>query len=103
VSIAPLYRDGPDGLVAPIYDAIASIQDWGRYGIVLGANFGIILGVIFVAIPFTAPIHTLGVFGTLFVGAVACALMAGGFAVVAGALYRKTRYHVRAFVRVRPL
>lgn len=96
-----MYLDEPDIVIAPIYDAIASVKDWGRYGIVLGANFGIILGAIFVAIPFSAQIPNLGLAGTLVVGAVACALMAGAFAAVAAALYSKTRYHVLSFARVR--
>ncbi len=99
MNVAPTFRDEPDTIIAPLYGAIACVKDWGRCGVILGANFGIILGAVFIAIPFSAEIPRVGLFGTLLVGAIACALMAGAFAGVAAALYSKAS--IPAFVRVR--
>lgn len=63
------------------------VKCWGRRGIFFGGNFGIALGVIFVAIPFSTDILTFGVFGTLLVGAVECAVIGGGFAALGAALF----------------
>jgi hypothetical protein len=72
---------------APVHDVTDSIKSWGRAGIILGANFGLVLGAILVAIPFTTDVLTFGVVGTLLVGAVECAVIAGGFAALGAALF----------------
>lgn len=100
---APGYHDEqrtPHGDLATIANVTFSIRDWGRCGTFLGANVGIVLGAIFVAIPFTADVPALGLFRTLLVGAVSCAVMAGGFAALAAALYSKTRGHGLSFAPV---
>ena len=72
---------------APISDVTASIKSWGRRGIFWGAVFGFVLGAILVAIPLSTDILTFGVVGTLVVAAVECAVIAGGFAALAAALF----------------
>ena len=86
---------------AATFDVTLSIKDWLRCGMFVGANVGIILGAIFVAIPFSAGIPSFGLARTLLVGVFACAVMARGFAVLAAALYSKTRGHVLSFAPVR--
>ncbi len=49
--------------------------------------FGFVLGTIFVAIPLSTNILTFGAAGTLLVAAVECAVIAGGFAALAAALF----------------
>ena len=70
-----------------VHDVTDCVKSWGRRGIFFGANFGLVLGAIFVAIPFSTDVLTFGVIGTLLVGAVECAVLAGGFAALAAALY----------------
>lgn len=77
----------PETTGTPIHDVTASVKSWGRTGIILGANFGIVLGAIFVAIPFSTDVLTFGVFGTLLVGAVECAVIGGAFAASAAAIF----------------
>lgn len=72
---------------APITDVTACIKSWGRRGIFWGAVFGFVLGTILVAIPLSTDILTFGVVGTLLVAAVECAVIAGGFAALAAALF----------------
>lgn len=71
----------------PINDVTDCVKSWGRRGIFFGASFGFIFGAIFVAIPFTSDVLTFGVIGTLLVGAVECAVIAGGFAALAAAIF----------------
>lgn len=71
----------------PVTDVTACVKSWGRRGIVWGAVFGFVLGMILVAIPLSTDILTFGVVGTLLVAAVECAVIAGGFAALAGALF----------------
>ena len=70
-----------------VHDVTDCVKSWGRRGIFFGANFGLVLGAIFVAIPFSTDVLTFGVIGTLLVGSVECAVLAGGFAALAAALY----------------
>jgi hypothetical protein len=95
-----VYRNAPRAPhvdSTPISVTTVCIQDWGRCGTFIGANVGIILGAIFVAIPFTSEIPGIGLFRTLLVGVIACAVMAGGFAALAAVLYSKTHTPVLAF------
>ncbi len=70
-----------------VHDVGDSIKSWGRRGIVSGGLFGFALAAILVAIPLTTDVLTFGTIGTLIVGAVECAVIAGGFAALAAALY----------------
>ena len=72
---------------ASINDVTDCVKSWGRRGIFFGACFGFTFGAIFVAIPFTSDVLTFGVVGTLLVGAVECAVIAGGFAALAAAIF----------------
>lgn len=77
---------------ASFHDVSAMIKSWGRRGIFWGALFGFALGAILVAAPITTDTLTLGVFGTLLVGAIECAAIAGAFAAFAAALYAKSAF-----------
>ncbi len=70
-----------------VHDVGACIKSWGRRGILLGGLFGFVLAAILVAIPLTTDVLTFGTIGTLIVGAVECAVIAGGFGALAAALY----------------
>lgn len=70
-----------------VYDVGRCIRSWGRRGILSGGIFGFALGAIFVAIPFTTDVLTFGTIGTLIVGTVECAVIAGAFGAFAAALY----------------
>jgi hypothetical protein len=70
-----------------VTDVTACIKAWGRRGIAWGAGFGFALGTILVAIPLSTDILTFGVIGTMVVAAVECAVIAGGFAALAAALF----------------
>ena len=83
----------------PLHDVTDSVKSWGRTGIILGANFGLVLGAILVAIPFTTDVLTFGVIGTLLVGAVECAVIAGGFAALGAALFANG-VHARSTARL---
>lgn len=74
---------------APVSDVNDRVKSWGRRGVFLGANFGFVFGAIFVAIPFTSDVLTFGTIGTLLVGTVECAFIAGAFAALGAALYGK--------------
>lgn len=71
----------------PDRDVTDRVKYWGRRGIFFGGTSGIVLGAIFVAIPFSTDVPAFGVFGTLLVGAVECAVIGGGFAALAAALF----------------
>lgn len=71
----------------PTRDVTDSVKRWGRRGIFFGGTFGIALGAIFVAIPFSTDVLAFGVLGTLLVGAVECAVIGGGFAALGAALF----------------
>jgi len=70
-----------------VHDVGDCIRSWGMRGILSGGIFGFVLGVIFVAIPLTTDVLTFGTIGTLIVGAVECAVIAGGFGALAAALH----------------
>jgi hypothetical protein len=95
ISISSRFAEthAPGADPAPFHDDRDCVKSWGRRGIFLGANFGFVLGVIFVAIPFATDVLTFGVFGTLLAGAVECAVIAGGFAALAAALIDKGARH----------
>ncbi len=91
-----------DALVSPrsaesntiaIYDVGNCIKSWGQRGILLGGLFGFALGAIFAAIPLTTDVLTFGTIGTLIVGAVECAVIAGAFGAFAAAVYGKGLRH----------
>jgi hypothetical protein len=71
------------------YDVSQSVKSWGQRGMLGGSFFGLALGVVFVAVPQADNILTFGVFGTLLVGMVEGAVIAGAFGVCAAALYSK--------------
>ena len=68
------------------HDVGACIRSWGMRGVLSGGLFGFVLGAIFVAIPLTTDVLTFGTLGTLIVGTVECAVIAGGFGALAAAL-----------------
>ncbi len=70
-----------------VHDVGDSIKSWGKRGMVSGGLFGFTLAAVLVAIPLTTDVLTFGTIGTLIVGAVECAVIAGGFAAMAAALY----------------
>jgi hypothetical protein len=70
-----------------VYDVGDCIKSWGRRGIISGGLFGFVLAAVLVAIPLTSDVLTFGTIGTLIVGAVECAVVAGAFGVLAAALY----------------
>jgi len=70
-----------------IHDVGGCIKSWGRRGILSGAIFGFALAAVLVAIPLTTDTLTFGTIGTLIVGTIECAVIAGGFGVMAAALY----------------
>lgn len=70
-----------------VHDVGDCIMSWGRRGILSGGLFGFFLAAILVAIPLTSDVLTFGTIGTLIVGAVECAVIAGAFGVLAAALY----------------
>lgn len=69
------------------HDVTASVRLWGRRGIFLGGTFGFALAAVFVAIPLSTNVLTFGAIGTLLVGAVECAVIAGGFAALGAAIF----------------
>jgi hypothetical protein len=79
-------RTSGSGTVS-VYDVGACIRSWGTRGILSGALFGFVFAAILVAIPLTTEVLTFGTIGTLIVGAVECAVIAGGFGALAAALY----------------
>ena len=78
------------------YDVSGSVKSWGRRGVLAGGAFGFVLGVAFVAIPFTSDVLTFGVIGTLIVAAVEGAVIAGAFAVCVAAFYGKGELYSNA-------
>ena len=77
----------PEPGTESIYDVGACIRSWGRRGVLSGALFGFVFAAILVAIPLTTEVLTFGTIGTLIVGTVECAVIAGGFGALAAALY----------------
>ena len=67
------------------------IKSWGMRGILSGGLFGFALGVVFVAVPLSTDVLSFGPIGTLLIGTVECAAVAGGFGALAAALYGKGR------------
>jgi hypothetical protein len=80
-------RRPPYTKTTPLTDVTACVKSWGRRGVIGGAVFGFVLGIILVAIPLSTNILTFGVGGTLLVAVVECAVIAGGFAALAAALF----------------
>jgi len=78
VSAPTYYNEQSTGPIdrAATLDVTVSIKNWVRCGTFLGANVGIILGAIFVAIPFSAEISSFGLARALLVGVFACAVTA---------------------------
>jgi hypothetical protein len=76
-----------------VRDVGDSVKSWGRRGILWGGLFGFVLSAILVAIPFNSDVLSFGTFGTLLVGAVECAVIAGAFAATAAALYGRGSPH----------
>ena len=72
---------------AAIHDVDGCIRSWGRRGILWGGIFGFIVAAILAAVPSSTEVLTFGIIGTMIVGAVECAVIAGGLGVVAAALY----------------
>lgn len=72
-----------------VHNVTDRVKSWGRRGIFFGANVGFVLGAIFVAIPYTSDVLAFGTIGTLVVGIVECAFIAGAFAAFAAALHAK--------------
>ena len=72
-----------------VYDVGDCIKSWGRRGILGGSLIGFALALAFVAAPDTTNILAFGVVGTLIVGAVEGAVIAGAFGACAAALYGK--------------
>jgi hypothetical protein len=70
-----------------VHDVGDCIRSWGKRGIISGGLFGFILAATLVAIPLTSDVLTFGIIGTLIVGAVECAVVAGAFGALAAALY----------------
>lgn len=82
-----------EGNTTAIYDVGDCIKSWGRRGILSGGLVGFAFGAIFAAIPLTTDVLTFGTIGTLIVGAVECAVIAGAFGAFAAALYGKGLHH----------
>jgi hypothetical protein len=85
----PVSQDGFEYKHNAFYDVSDCVKSWGRRGILWGGLFGLALGIVFVAIPHTDKVLTFGVIGTLIVGMVEGAVVAGAFGVCAAALYSK--------------
>ena len=83
-----------------VHDVGDCIRSWGRRGILSGGIFGFVLAAILVAIPLTKDVLTFGIIGTLIVGAVECAVVAGAFGVLAAALYGQGALRGSATVRL---
>jgi hypothetical protein len=77
-------------------DVSDRVRSWGRRGILSGGLVGFTLGVAFVAIPHSANVLTFGVVGTLIVGVVEGAVIAGAFGACAAALCSKGALRGRA-------
>jgi hypothetical protein len=84
-----------------VYDVGGCVKSWGLRGLLGGSLIGFALGVFFVALPHTENILTFGVAGTLIVGAVEGAIIAGALAACAAALYGKGVLRGRAASRTR--
>ena len=63
------------------------IKSWCIRGMFVGALFGAAIGAVFVTYPLDADVLTFGIFGTLAVCAIECAVIAGAFGAFAAALY----------------
>ena len=77
------------GAVAVSIDLVNGIKVWARCGLVLGANLGLVLAAIAIALSFSAEVSTVDVLRTLFFGMFGCALMASSLSALAAALYHK--------------
>jgi hypothetical protein len=62
------------------------VKSWGRRGILWGGLFGFVLSAILVAVPFNSDVLTFGTIGTLLIGAIECAVIAGCFSATVAAL-----------------
>lgn len=72
-----------------IFDVGARVKTWGKRGIVCGGTAGFMLGVVFVAIPFSSHVLSFGILGTLTVVTVEGAFIAGTFGAFAALIYGK--------------
>jgi hypothetical protein len=69
-----------------VYDVGGCVRSWGRRGILLGSLFGFAVGAMFVTNPLIADPLTFGTVGTLIICATECAVVAGGFGVLAATI-----------------
>jgi hypothetical protein len=69
-----------------VHDVGDCVKSWGRRGILWGGLFGFVLSAILVAVPFNSNVLTFGTIGTLLIGAVECAVIAGCFSATVAAL-----------------
>jgi hypothetical protein len=72
---------------APSSDGSTCVKSWGRFGAYWGALFGFTLGAILVTVRLSTDILTIGVVRTVMVAVIECAVIAGGFAALAAALF----------------
>lgn len=72
-----------------VHDVGECIRSWGMRGVLFGGLFGFAFAAILVAIPHATEVLTFGIIGTLIVGAVECAVVAGAFGAFAAALNGK--------------
>ncbi|HEY0283178.1 MAG TPA: hypothetical protein VGC27_11215 [Rhizomicrobium sp.] len=70
-----------------VHDVGNCVKSWGLRGILLGGSFGFVAVAILVALPLTTEVLTFGTIGTLIVGTIECAVVGGGFGVLAAALF----------------
>jgi hypothetical protein len=86
-----------------VYDVGACVKSWGLRGLLGGSLLGFALAAAFVALPHTDNVLTFGIAGTLIVGMVEGAIIAGALAAFAAALYGKGVLRGRAMKSRRTL
>jgi hypothetical protein len=88
--------------IVAIHDVGRCIKSWGNRGILFGGIFGFAFGAVFVALPYGTNVLALGVIGTLIVGTVECAAIAGAFAAFAAAISGQGIIRVNTIGQERP-